>query len=102
MMSQMEGAYTRTQAFNFLKDLLGIPRKKSTISKEFFDLFFDEVDSGFYLLKKPEDFIRELFDKEGIAELNKMYYQKKKEKNREESQEIANTVRNIVAKELAA
>ncbi|MCX6754367.1 MAG: hypothetical protein NTU81_00870 [Candidatus Nomurabacteria bacterium] len=90
MIQDAEGVYTRTQAFNFLKNLLGIP-KRSLINEEFFMLFF--IDSGnFYLIKKPEDIIKALFTQEGIVELNKTYYQKKLENNNIEADEISKKV----------
>lgn len=100
MMNDTDGIYGRTQAFNFLKDLLGIP-KKVLINEEFFKLFFMKESEGYYLIKKPEVFIKELFTKEGIAELNKAYYQNKL-KNPEKAKEISQKVTKIVRESLAA
>jgi hypothetical protein len=95
MMNDTEGVYTRTQAFNFLKTLLGIP-KKSLINEKFFKLFFIKESEGIYLIKKPEDIIKGMFTREGIIGLNKMYYQKKLENKNAEAQEISEKVMNLV------
>jgi hypothetical protein len=72
-----EGVFTKTQAFNYLKDLLSIP-KKSTINKNFFRLFFKSAD-GLYMLKTSEEMIAEIFSEEGLVKLNSQYFELKKE-----------------------
>jgi len=94
------GAFSKTSGYNFLKTLLGVP-KKATINKHFFALFFDE-SGGFYFLKKPEDLIRSIFTDKGICELNKLYFEKKKDSKTEEASEIAKKVLAIVKESLAA
>ncbi|MEI6022882.1 MAG: hypothetical protein WCQ32_03530 [bacterium] len=66
------GFYTKTGAYNFLKELLGVA-KNVLIKKEFFNLFFEEVD-GFFKIKKPEEFVRGLFEKNKIKESNFEYH----------------------------
>ncbi len=94
-MNDTEGVYSRTQAFNFIKNLLGIP-KKSLINEKFFKLFFIKESEGIYLIKKPEELIKGLFTKEGIVGLNKMYFQKKLENKNAEAQEISQKVMSLV------
>ena len=101
MISNQDGFYTRTQAYNFLKELLGVS-KSVLINKSFFLLFFSESDGGMYVIKKPEDMIKNIFTEEGIVEMNKMYFQKKQEKQLEEANEISQKVRMVVVKKLAA
>ncbi|MEK7572620.1 MAG: hypothetical protein AAB493_02060 [Patescibacteria group bacterium] len=100
MINDMDGVYTRTQAYNFLKNLLGVS-KKVLLNKNFFCLFFKESD-GMFLIKTSEDIIKSIFTKEGIAELNNLYYRKKQEKNPAEAAKISQKVMQIVKKSLAA
>ena len=101
MINDTEGVYTRTQAFNFLKDLLGIP-KKALISEKFFVLFFIEDSDRFFFIRKPEEIIKRVFTENGISELNKMYYKKKMEQKNDEAKEIFEKVTQVVKKSLAA
>lgn len=71
-----DGFYGRTEAFNLLKDFLGIPRS-CTINKNFFLHFFTESHSGFFI-RKPEEEIKKVFDQHGIPALNKRYFEAKK------------------------
>jgi hypothetical protein len=100
MIDTQSDAYTKTGAYNFLKDLLGVS-KKIIINENFFNLFFIE-SGGFYLIKKPEDIISNIFAKNGIAELNKMYFQLKQENNSIEAEEIANQVMEIARASLGS
>ena len=100
MINDMDGVYTKTQAYNFLKDLLGVSRRKVLINKNFFFLFFKESD-GMFFIKTSEDIIKSIFTKEGIAELNKLYYKNKEEKNSGEAEKISQKVMQIVRKSLA-
>jgi len=100
MMNDLEGAYTKTQAYNFLKNLLGVS-KKIIINKTFFSLFFKEYE-GMYLIRKSEDSIKRIFTEEGIAEFNKMYYKMKQRNKPLAAQRIAKEVMKIVKKSLAA
>ena len=79
MINVQDGIYTRTQAFNFLKGLLEVP-KSVLINEQFFYLFFSNADGGMYLIKTREEFIRQIFKEKGIAELNRQYYYHKNEK----------------------
>ena len=94
-----DGVYSRTRAYNFLKDLLGVSRKV-LINKYFFSLFFEKLDDKDFIIKKSEDIIKSIFTKEGLAELNKQYYQSKQEKNPVEAEKISEQVVQIVEKEL--
>lgn len=98
-MNEVEGVYTKTQAYNFLKDLLGLS-KKCFLNKKFFSLFFRESDD-LYIIKRPEEIIKNIFTKEGIAELNRAYYQKKQE-NDPSAEQIAQKIMFIVRTSLAA
>jgi len=99
--SQEDGVYTRTQAFNFLKGLLGV-KKNILISKRFFSLFFIGIEEGMYSIKSTEDTIKSIFTKEGIAELNKIYFQKIQAKETKEANEIREQVILVVQKDLIA
>lgn len=99
--SQEEGVYTRTQAFNFLKGLLGV-KKNILISKRFFSLFFTGIEGGLYSIKSTEDTIKSIFTKEGIAELNKIYFQKIQAKEVNEAKEIYEQVILVIQKDLTA
>jgi len=99
MNSDTDGVYTKTQAYNFLKGLLGLS-KKDFINKKFFSLFFRESDN-LYLIRQPEDIIKMIFSKEGIAELNKMYYQKKMEHD-PSAEQVAQKIMFIVRTSLVA
>lgn len=79
MINDQDGIYTRTQAFNFLKGLLGVS-KGTLINLQFFRLFFSGVGGGKYLIKANEDSIRQIFKEKGIVELNRQYYYHKKTK----------------------
>lgn len=72
---QQEGFYGRTEAFNLLKDLLGISRS-AKINKNFFLHFFIESHNGFFI-RKPEEEIKRIFDKNDIPGLNKKYFEAK-------------------------
>lgn len=72
---QQEGFYGRTEAFNLIKDLLGIPRS-ATINKNFFLHFFIESHNGFFI-RKPEEEIKKIFDENGIPGLNRKYFEAK-------------------------
>ena len=80
--TQEEGIYSKTQAFNLLKELLGVP-KNVLINKHFFNLFFDEIEDRKFQIKNTETFIKELFTKKGIVEMNRLYYQEKMKKRTE-------------------
>jgi hypothetical protein len=101
MINDMEGVYTRTQAYNFLKDLLGVSRRKVLLPKKFFFLFFKESD-GMYFIKKPEDIVRDIIKKEGIDELNNQYHKNKQEKNLDEAEKISEKVMRVVKKDMLA
>lgn len=98
--TQQSGAYSKTGAFNFLKELLGL-KKSATINKRFFELFFVEAE-GFYFIKKPEDLIKNIFTENGIRELNKLYFQKKSENQKVEAQQIAEGIIAVISKSIAA
>ena len=98
--TQISGAYTKTGAYNFLKRLLGVP-KKAIINRNFFNLFFTE-DENFFFIKKSEKAVKKLFQKEGIQELNNLYFLKKSANKTEEANEIAKNVLNIVRNSMAA
>ena len=100
MISKQDGSYTPTEAYNFLKGLLGV-RKNVLINKQFFLLFFTKVDD-FYIIKKSENIIKDIFTKGGIAELNKVYYQKKKAKEISAAKKIAEQVTSLIQESLAA
>lgn len=100
MTDTQSGAYSKTGAFNFLKELLGL-KKSATINKRFFELFFVEAE-GFYYLKKPEDLIRSIFTENGIRELNNLYFQKKSENKKEEASQIAEKIIIVISKSIAA
>jgi hypothetical protein len=93
--------FSRTQAFNFLKKMLEVP-KKVLINKNFFFLFFSEPEKGQFILKKSEDVIKNIFTEQGLAELNKVYYEKKKSNELSEAKKISTSVLEIVGKSLAA
>lgn len=84
------GVYTKTGAYNFLKDLLNVPRKNVFISKEFFSMFFKKIDS-FYLIKSSEELVSSIFSEEGLVELNRHYFLIKKE-HPEEALEMKNDI----------
>ncbi len=67
-----DGVFTKTQAFNYLKVLLKVP-KKATINKNFFKLFFKSAD-GLYMLKTSEELIISIFSEEGLADMNQQYF----------------------------
>ncbi len=73
------GFWERTEAFNFIKDLLGVPRK-ATINKNFFLIFFRESFSGF-LIKRTREEIIEIFEEYKLPELNNECYVATQEKN---------------------
>ncbi len=99
--SHDDGVYSKTQAYNFLKELLGVP-KGVLINKNFFSLFFSEFENGKYLIKKAEDVIINIFTEKGIAEMNKMYYLKKQENQIDEANKISEIVITLVKETLAA
>jgi hypothetical protein len=78
---QEEGFYTRTQAFNFLKELLGIS-KHALINKDFFFIFFKE-SYGLFRIKKTEEEVKAIFLKNQISALNQRYRQEKEKKSGE-------------------
>ncbi|MFA6325172.1 MAG: hypothetical protein WCX46_03020 [Candidatus Paceibacterota bacterium] len=82
--------YTRTAAFNLLKEFLGIP-KNALINRTFFNLFFLENDRT-YILKKEEDEIRKIIQENNLKEVNAEYYKNKKENNEESNRELFVTV----------
>ena len=92
--TQASGAYSKTSAYNFLKNLLGIPKGR-TINKKFFSLFFQESE-GFYFIKKSEDLVLTIFTNQGIKELNKVYFEKKLNKDDAGAKKIAEQVIDIV------
>ena len=94
------GTYTKTAAYNVLKDLLGIPRS-ALINKNFFEIFFVESD-GFYLIKKPEEIIRNIFAKNGIGELNKLYFEKKMKQKIEEAADTAETILSVMKRAISS
>jgi hypothetical protein len=72
------------------------------INKKFFLLFFEKAGDGYYIPRKTEESIKKVFSDELIAELNRMYYQKKKEDKIKEAQEIAENVSLRVKNAFAA
>jgi hypothetical protein len=90
MMTDQEG-YSRTQAYKFLKNLLGVP-KNVLIRKDFFNLFFQEADSSVYLPRKPEEVIQAIFTEKGIREINMAFHQKKCQENIEEARQLYSTL----------
>ena len=100
MMNDYEGVYTRTQAFNFLKDLLEIP-KKAKINKTFFSLFFKECDEMF-VIRKPEDIIKRIFTENAIARINEEYFLLKEKGKLNEAHHVAEAVMTIIRESLAA
>lgn len=95
-----EGVYAKTQAYNFLKTLLGVS-KKVRINKTFFSLFFKECDEMF-LIRKPEDIIKRIFTEKGIAEVNKKYYLLKKNGEVDEAHRFAEQIMSTIRESLAA
>jgi hypothetical protein len=87
-----EGVYTKTQAYNFLKGLLGL-QKRDVINKNFFFLFFRKEDSfpgeKIYSIRKPEDMVKKIFAEKHLAGVNRIYYAEKKRNNKEKAQNIA-------------
>ena len=55
-----------------------------------------------YSIKSTEDTIKSIFTKEGIAELNKIYFQKIQAKETKEANEIREQVILVVQKDLIA
>lgn len=79
MLFTQDGIYSRTQAYNYLRILLGVP-KDACINSDFFALFFQQSDEGF-ILKKPENDVERIFREHKIAEMNKEYFDAKELKN---------------------
>jgi hypothetical protein len=77
MINDQDNIYSRTQAFNFLKELLEVPQG-ALINLQFFRLFFSGVGGGKYFIKTNENCIRQIFKEKGIVELNRQYYYYKK------------------------
>jgi len=100
MINETYGIYTRTAAFNLLKELLDIP-KNAHVNKNFFELFFIESE-GFYSIIKPKNFIKKMFDEKRIKELNKKYYQKKEAGEKIIAQMIAEKIILTVKESFAA
>ncbi|HEY5589200.1 MAG TPA: hypothetical protein VIK86_09640 [Candidatus Paceibacterota bacterium] len=98
--TQSSDTYTKSRAYNFLKGLLGVS-KNVIINRNFFNLFFYE-DENFYFIKKSEKAVKKLFKKEGIRELNNLYFQKKSENKIDEANEIAKNLLSTVSKSLKA
>jgi len=65
-------------------------------------LFFIGIEEGMYSIKSTEDTIKSIFTKEGIAELNKIYFQKIQAKETKEANEIREQVILVVQKDLIA
>ncbi len=74
--TQDDGIFTRTAAFNFLKDLIGIKRR-DTLNRQVFNLCFKEND-GYFVLTKSDSTIKEIFQKNRIRERNQRYWSLKK------------------------
>jgi hypothetical protein len=74
---ESDSLLSRTAAYNKLKKLLDVKKKGVRLKKEFFNLFFREVD-GLYEWKCTEVFATELFSTLKIAEKNRYYWEKKK------------------------
>ena len=55
-----------------------------------------------YSIKSTEDTIKSIFTKEGIAELNKIYFQKIQAREINEANEIREQVIRVVQKDLVA
>lgn len=98
--SAEEGVYTKTQAFNFLKDLLEVPHNV-LISKKFFSLFFEDSDS-FFVIKQPESKIESIFENLKIPERNRNYFEVKMAKKTEEAKKIEEKVIQDVEELLVA
>lgn len=101
---QEEGVFSRTGAFNFLKTLLGVP-KKVLINKELFNKIFlqqeeDAHDPGAYRIQYPEDKIKTVFEKQKLAERNREYYSHKTANNYEEMKKVKNEFHQILMTEL--
>jgi len=65
-------------------------------------LFFIGIEEGMYSIKSTEDTIKSIFTKEGIAELNKIYFQKIQAREINEANEIREQVIRVVQKDLVA
>lgn len=70
--TQDEGVYTKTRAYNFLKNLVGI-RPKDPLNKRVFNLCFRGTEHVF-IPKKKEDEITTIFKKIGVRERNEQYW----------------------------
>jgi hypothetical protein len=93
------GVYKKTAAFAFLKEQLCVS-KGVPINKQFFLLFFEEIDPGFYLIKKPEEVIQDIFTKSEIPTLNKNYFVLKKAARIDEAQKISKQIMQTAIDEL--
>jgi len=94
--SNSSGTYTKTSGYNFLKNLLGIP-KNAFLNKSFFNLFFTESE-GFYIIKKPEEKVKSIIFDNGIIYLNNLYYKKRNKK--EFAEILAKEILSIIKKEM--
>lgn len=77
MVSNLEdGIFSKTQAYNFLKRLLGI-KSQNTVNRKVFELCFREME-GYWIPVESERFIQEVFSDLRIPERNKEYWNLKK------------------------
>lgn len=86
---KQEGVYTMTGAFNLIKDLLGLPRTVF-IKKSLFVIIFDELEpKKYYLIKRPEEYVKKMFEEKRIRDFNDACYQFKQEGKLEEAEKIS-------------
>jgi hypothetical protein len=96
--TQDEGVFTKTQAFNFLKELLCIS-KRCLINRKIVFLVFEQSDGGFFI-KKPESEVRNFFKARKIPELNRDYYRAIKTRD-PEALRISGKIISIIRREMA-
>lgn len=85
-----QDSYESIEVFNFIKDLLEIPRTEK-INRNFFNLFAKRFGDR-HLLRKTKEEITEIFTELRIPELNRQYYKEKTAGNLRSAKNISKTI----------
>lgn len=96
--TQDDGVYTKTAAYNLIKGLVGI-KPKDILNKQVFNLCFSGQEQ-MYRPRRQESEIVEIFRKHRISELNKKYWELKKQKS-ERAREIFDKTISLLESEFA-
>lgn len=90
-----DGVYAKTDAYNFLKDLLDISHSVK-IYRSFFNLFFTPLEEGFYKLNFTESEVIDIFNQGNIRDKNMQYFNLKITGEKDEAEKIRKNIMSCV------